>query len=278
MRASLLVAALALGLATPGVARAHGARAGVTNMASPDRPVRLVVDAEALGGDAKRAVEAIEKEAMAAMAEHGLRPDPDAALELRVIVRFLDEDCRDYITALEVHEAGTKLEPGLTPFECLTCVTADLAERVASRVPDAAELIAASSIQQPPTSDAAGEPTEPSSAGPDETAPRTRRASVGPLGVAGIVGLLGGTAGVVAGGVLLAKGDESRPISMGELEVIDRRPQGYAALGVGIGVFALGAVFITVDQTVLAKRRNNNVTWIPAVGRRMVGVQILRRF
>lgn len=100
------------------------------------------------------------------------------------------------------------------------------------------------------------------------TPPVTAEATPKSLGAVGLTGILVGAAGVglvVAGIVRLVPGP-ARVVSASDSEVIvvsDRRPQGRALLGAGVGVAAIGMAALAFDLTTLGRRRARRVALAP---------------
>jgi hypothetical protein len=82
--------------------------------------------------------------------------------------------------------------------------------------------------------------------------------AVGGAGYAGIAALSAGF-GLTLGGIAVVTEDptrRSRPDHDKDFEVVDRKPLGAGLTAVGAALLVSGAVLLTVDQTVLRRRRN----------------------
>ena len=177
----------------------------------------------------------------------------------------------DYDYVVRVRREGN--EPVSIEARC-ACTKSDVVAFAVDKVMESSTGLASST--SPPVVDVDSE-VQPV---PDEeTAPRDRAARVGPLGVTGIVVMIGGAAAMVAGGVMLGRGERESLVGDDDerVRIDDLRPAGRAALGVGAGALAVGVVFVVLDQTV-SKRRRRAVSLAPDVGPRGLALRLTGRF
>lgn len=115
----------------------------------------------------------------------------------------------------------------------------------------------------------------------DEPTDREEKA-IGAAGYAGIGALVAGL-GVTLGGVVVLTEDPTirlQPLNDDVEEVVDRVPLGAGLTGIGAAMLVTGAVLVTVDQTVLRKRRSrlSRGVLVPVVSVSGAGLSWTARF
>ena len=106
---------------------------------------------------------------------------------------------------------------------------------------------------------------------------------VGAVGYSWIASLVAGL-GVTAGGVVVLLEEPTRRPRPGrheDVEVTDRVPLGGALTGIGAGLLATGAILLTIDQTVLRKRREDGAhvsAFAPVLWSEGAGLSWIARF
>jgi hypothetical protein len=193
-----------------------------------------------------------------------------------LVLSWRDFDASSYELTYAVQRGGGERRT-LTEHVCERCTDDELSIAVASHLDEAlAELSgAASSSTGDPSVEA-----DPGPAGRDEP-PRPRLAPLAAVGLG--VGVLG-LGGVVAGAILVSKGDRVEPSPEGDAQLLgtDYTTPGIAVLVSGSVVLAAGVALVVVGQVRHARRGREvgraRIGWRPAIVRHGAGVSLAGRF
>lgn len=264
---------------------------GLVSAATQPEAVRLEVDVSALPNDrlAEDTRTWVLKHQTTAFQEAGFTVSEDASRVVRIeISRYGEYGVNTKARLTVVGDEGLIRE-----FTCEACrdsqfldkvgqETAALAEQLRGEIEASREPAAEPepTIEQPPetaTQDEGREPARGEEPTDHEGAP------LGAAGYAGI-GALAVGAGMTLGGAIVLLQGESRtlhPDRDRQLEVTDRAPLGAGLTSVGIGLLVTGAVLVTIDQTVLRKRRSSRAqasVVVPVVAPTGLGLSWAARF
>ena len=279
---SAAIAAPIPALAATGVARLEGGKA--------------VVDVNVALGESD---DAIIAERITAKATDALRAKDITILEgtaptrVHVSVRWNADDNHEItLQVTNKGEATQKVEG--SPFVCKACSENELLAKITEVVPGAAPLVAVPEdgvgdpVVDPAVQDpAVQDPVVQDDPGPTE--PPRERVGLAPLAGVGIGVAAIGVAGMIAGGVLLAKPDEIDPAAGGAIAIDEKtyRPPGIGFLAGGGAMVAIGVALIVVGQ-IRHKRKHDgakvtlparrSLTWSPTVVRRGVAMGLSGRF
>lgn len=293
--ASSIATAVAITLALPILpAQAAGSAttAAVADRAEDPAPsLRLEIDASGLGGYPN-----LDPEVYATMARDALTNaltakgydvlDPNAPASgvdvLRVALGWRDFDASIYtIRYYASPEGGETTE--CPEHLCEHCSDDDLIEALGLHLPEALDaLVVEATVDTPPPDEPPPEDPPPDDPPPDKTENKQFPVLAG----AGIGLAVAGLGGLVAGGVLVAKGEQTAPGPGGpvEVETTDFRPPGYALLAGGGALLVTGAVLIAIgfkkraasdDQ---ARARRPRFTFSPAITPRGAHLGLTARF
>ena len=123
-------------------------------------------------------------------------------------------------------------------------------------------------------------PTEPNGSDPSPTPNDRKPATLGPLG---IVGIVAGVGGITFGAIALDAALSEPTVDAGsgaEQEETGRRPSIGATVwtAAGFGTAAVGLTMLVVDLTVLRKRRARALSIVPMLGPSTAGLELTTRF
>ncbi|MCH9682667.1 MAG: hypothetical protein K0V04_14625 [Deltaproteobacteria bacterium] len=169
----------------------------------------------------------------------------------------------------------------LERFEC-ECNDGALTAAILERIPAALKQLRqpAATTAPIPTPEPATPPNTTTPNDPSQQHRSPRPAVIGPLGAVGIVVTAGGLAmtGLGIARTTAMPTQATDPASEQRAIHRDPRPSGRVWLGVGIATTALGVAALVTDLTVLRKRRQQAISWTPAVGTGQVGLTVRGRF
>ncbi|MEX1365587.1 MAG: hypothetical protein AB1Z98_20835 [Nannocystaceae bacterium] len=248
--------------------------------ATAERPVELELDLTAIAAaDAPHIERFVYERSGPILHERAYVVTPrseDRADAIVVRVDYVDADDLEYAIHVEVLDDGETIEPGIDWFVCQFCPQDMVADAIAGVLPAALELLESherAAAEERAALDARS--SSPEHHHVDEPR-RDSVASIGWLGVTGVVVASGGVAMVTAGAVELARGPVIEPSRGSTLRSTDYRMQGRWLVGAGAGAVLLGTAAVVVD-VVRRKRRNGlalSPTWLPYGA----GLSVSRRF
>jgi hypothetical protein len=171
--------------------------------------------------------------------------------------------------AVTVHTADGDRTPTGSPWICDTCQEAQILAMVAEATPAAIELLpttASTTTGDPASTETPDNPDNPTDPG---------RKPLGKLGKAGIGLLVGGTASLVGGVVLVAVLGKRDERSGESVDTTDYRPGGAALIGVGAALVVTGAVLLGIDRK---RAKSRTVSLAPSFGRHGGGLALTTHF
>lgn len=256
----------------------------------PDATVRLEVDVSALPKDrlAEDTRTWVLKHQTTAFQEAGFTVSEDASRVVRTeISRYGEYGVNTKARLIVVGDEGLIRE-----LTCEACRDSQFLDKVGQETAALAEQlreIEASrepvvepepTIEQPPEAATQDEGTEPARG---EAPTDHDGAPLGAAGYAGIGALAVGAGMTLGGAIVLLQGESStlHPDRDRQLEVTDRAPLGAGLTSVGIGLLVTGAVLVTLDHTVLRKRRSSRAqasVVVPVVAPTGLGLSWAARF
>lgn len=224
--------------------------------------------------------EALEQQHGVATAAAGAASSEGAGLPvIRVSLSWIE-----YVESIYRVEIST-IRPGEEPqvlesFEC-ECYDKELTAAIVERLPAALEQLEGEAPSEPvaATSEPVPEDVEPSQAS-EPTVNETDGAALGGLGIAGIVAAAAGV-GMTGFGISRLMVGETDMVDSGDEElgrIRDLRPSGRAWLGAGLGTLAVGAAMLTIDLTLMKRRRDRAMSVVPSADPRWAGVVWSGRF
>lgn len=262
---------------------------GALSLATP-ASVRVHVDASGLEPTDQGPLAArLQEVASEALILGGVPVDAHATRELRVSVQQLSLEEGRYAYAIEVYEGRALLELGGT-FTCDLCTLTSVSEAISDEVLTVARQLAESSgpdmaAEPTPTAAPPPPPTPAVSASPPVSPTRSvdassplRQGLVGPMGITGLV--VGGTgiAALVAGAVLLSRGEVIH-VDANDRDgtVDDYRPWGHGFLWPGLTAALSGAVLVGIAAS--PRRRASAHAWLlPTATPRSASLHFRSRF
>jgi hypothetical protein len=246
------------------IAQLPGLSLAASAPAASEPQVSLDIDVAALPDDE------VTKELQIWLGEHqtkilrdgGIEVVPNADVTIRVsVARYGDGDVhyRATIVMIDHRREGNDSVVAQREIECEGCRDSDLAARVGEETARLSGRILYAPSE--PDASASSSNTEPTAQPRSKTTPPVR--AIGPLGFSGIAALTLGVGATVAGGVLVVKPADARPVSNGA-EVREYRPAGIALVSVGSAVVLAGVAMIAVD--VIRRRDKRRMTLLPTIG------------
>lgn len=201
--------------------------------------------------------------------EAGVTAQADASARVVIAIGWKDARRLDYTGRIEVYDPGSPSPLATRSFACELCGASDLMTRVQHEV---AAAIGAVTWPEP-TPEPAPATTSPAAAGTDRPE-GPRRATLHPMGWAGVGTASAGVVAAVVGAVLWTRDDRLvlRPDDAeGPVWVRSVRPA-------GIGLVTGGAVAVLVGGTLLAidltRGRRRDVAMQPIVAPGLVGLGV----
>jgi len=161
---------------------------------------------------------------------------------------------------------------------CEYCTETDLVSRTIEAIGKLLPALDGGSdtTEPPPPEPVPSEDTHDPNADDGTKTGRAKDNKLGPMGIAGAVGLGLGAATIMPGVIFAVRADTSENARFGDTQFRSTKTAGYALIGVGAAVFVTGAALLIVDR-VRAKKRpaeKASALVVPAPG----GLSVVGRF
>lgn len=148
---------------------------------------------------------------------------------------------------------------------CVRCEASELVERSLELLPHAVEALHEHRAAERAKAEEMAIVQSSANSTPNEHSRDSRRVRLGPVGHVGIVSSALGLGATIAGAVFLSRGVVVKEANV-NLTTVDHRPAGWAMLGAGLSVMAVGNVLLAVDLGLLSRNRTRHSAGVTGLG------------